>query len=104
MLTPNSIEVTWDQSYDFTGYFVSCASKASYAGAKNATLKGDEIRNYTLTNLVENTPYDITVQGLTRDGRKSDHSDEISIITQKAGTYVHSILSDYVILILHNSS
>ena len=90
MLTADSVEVTWDHSSDFTGYFVSCTSTASYAGAKNATLKGDEIKSCTLTNLVGNTPYDIIVQGITRDGIKSDHSDEISITTQKAGTYIVS--------------
>ena len=103
MLTADSVEVTWDQSSDFTGYFLSCTSTASYAGAKNATLKGNEITSYTLTNLVENTPYDIIVQGITRDGRKSDYSTEVSIITQKAGKYIRSILSDYVILILYSS-
>ena len=90
VLTADSVEVTWDQSSDFTGYFVSCTSTASYAGAKNATLKGGETTCYTLTNLVENTPYDIIVQGFSTDGRKSDHSDEISIITQKAGMYIHA--------------
>ena len=103
VLTPNSVEVTWDQSSDFTGYFVSCTSTASYAGAKNATLKSNEITSYTLTDLVENTPYDIIVQGVSKDGRKSDDSDKISIITQKAGTYVHIIVLDYVILILHTA-
>ena len=104
MLTADSVEITWDQSSDFTGYFVSCTSKASYAGAKNAILKGDEITSHTLTNLVENTPYDIIVQGISKDGRKSDSSDEIPIVTQKAGTYAYGILSEYVILILYNSS
>ena len=87
VLTPNSIEVTWDQSSDFTGYFVACTSPASYAGAKNAILKGNETTKCTLTNLVENTPYDIVVQGISKDGRKSDHSTKQSVITQKAGMY-----------------
>ena len=90
MLTADSVEVTWDQSSDFTGYFVSCTSTASYAGAKNATLKGNEIKSCTFTKLVENTPYDIIVQGITRDGRKSDHSTEVSIMTPKDGMYVHT--------------
>ena len=93
VLTPHSAEVTWDQSSDFIGYFVLCTSTASYAGAKNATLKGSETTCYTLTNLVENTPYDITVQGVSKDGRKSDHGTKVSIITQKAGKYLRNTVS-----------
>ena len=87
VLTPNSVEVTWDQSPDVTGYFISCTSPASYAGVKNVIVYGGDTTSHALTNLVENTPYDITVQGLTRDGRKSDHSDEESIVTPKAGKW-----------------
>ena len=84
MITPNSIEVTWDQLCDVTGYIISCTT-ASYAGSKSVIWNGGDTTSCTLTNLVENTPYDITVQGLTRDGRKSEHSTEVSITTQKAG-------------------
>ena len=91
VLTPNSVEVTWDQSPDVTGYFISCASPASYAGAKNEMVKGGDTTSFILTKLVENTPYDITVQGLNRDGRKSQCSDEISITTQKSGMHRSSI-------------
>ena len=98
MLTPNSVKVTWDESSDVTGYFISCTctSPASYAGAKNVIKDGDDATSYTLTDLVENTPYDITVQGLTKDGRKSDYSTEVSIITQKAGKW-------YICIILYQS-
>ena len=101
VLTPNSVEVTWDQSSDVTGYFISCTSTASYAGVKNVMVNRGDATSHTFTNLVENTPYDITVQGITRDGRKSDHSDIESIITQKAGKLcmLVSYVSEYVIFV-----
>ena len=85
VLTPNSVEVTWDQSSDVTGYLISCNSTTSYAGGKNKMVNGGDTTSYTLTDLVENTPYDITVQGIIVDGRKSDFSTDVSILTQKAG-------------------
>ena len=91
--TPHSVEVTWDQSSDFTGYLVSCISTASYAGAKIEIVKGGDTTSHTLTNLVENTPYNITVQGLTKDGTKSDYSTKVSISTGKAGMYIRNYVS-----------
>ena len=88
MLTSDSVQVTWDQSSDFTGYLISCTSPASYAGAKNSIVNGVDATSYTLTNLVENTLYVITVQGITKDGRKSLCSNEVSVKTSTAGTYV----------------
>ena len=87
VLTPNSVAVTWDKSSGVTGYLISCISPVSYAGNRNVMVNDGDITSYTLTKLVENTPYDITIQGVTRDGRKSDHSTEVlSIKTQKVGT------------------
>ena len=85
MVTPNSIEVTWDQLPDVTDYLISYTTTASYAGSKSVILNGGITTSHTITKLVENTPYDITVLGLTKDGRKSEHSTEVSITTQKAG-------------------
>ena len=85
ILRSNSVEVTWDKSSDVTGYLISCNSFVSYAGNKNVVVHGGDTTTHILTNLVENTPYDITVQGITRDGRQSDLSTEVSITTQKAG-------------------
>ena len=62
VLTPNSVDVTWDQSPDVTGYLISCTTAASYAGGKNVIVNGGDTTSYTITDLVENTPYDITVQ------------------------------------------
>ena len=85
MLTPNNVEVTWDQSPDVIGYLISCTSSAAYAGAKNVIVNGGDNTSHTFTNMIENTPYAITVQGLTGDGRMSDHSTEVAITTQKVG-------------------
>ena len=85
MLTCNSIEVTWDQSPDVTGYLISCTSTASYAGGKSVIVDGGDNTSYAFTDLIENTPYDITVQGLTRDGRKSEPSPKESIMTKVVG-------------------
>ena len=86
MITADSVKVTWDRSSDFTGYLVSCTSSASYAGAKNPIVYGADATSHTITNLVENTPYVITVQGLTRDGKKSLCSNEVKVETFTAGT------------------
>ena len=86
MITADSVEVTWDQSSNFTGYFVSCTSPASYAGAKNSNVNGADATSHIITHLVENTPYVITIQGLTRDGRKSLCSNEVKVETFTAGT------------------
>ena len=60
---------------------------------------GGDTTSHELTKLVENTPYEISVQGLTSDGRKSDPSKGESIITQKAGRwYIRiNIISEYII-------
>ena len=85
MLTCNSVEVTWDQSSSVTGYLISCTSPAAYAGNKNVMVNGGDTTRHTLRNLVENTPYNIIIQGIARDGRKSKHSNEVSIRTTTAG-------------------
>ena len=85
MLRTNSVEVTWDQSPDFTGYFISCTSTLSYAGVKNVIVHGGDVTSHALTNLVENTPYDITVQGLTKDGGRSLCSNKVSVKTSTVG-------------------
>ena len=102
VLTPNSVEVTWDQSSDVTGYLISCTSPASYAGNENVIVNDGDATSYTLTNLIENTPYNITVQGVTRDGRKSDCSITVSLTTQKFGMLL-LIQYNNVMLTLHSS-
>ena len=85
MLTPNSVKVTWDQPSRVTGYLISCISLVSYAGNKNVMVNGGDKTSHTFTDLIENTPYNITVRGITGDGRESEHSDLVSIKTATAG-------------------
>ena len=85
VLTCNSVEVTWDQSLEATGYLISYTSPASYAGGKNVMVNSGDTTSFTLTSLVENTSYVITVQSLARGGRKSEPSVKKSIRTVKAG-------------------
>ena len=84
VLTPNSVEVTWDQLSNVTGYFITCTTADSYDGDKNVIVHGGDTTNHTFTDLVENIPYNIIVQGITGDGRKGEHSTTVSLITQKA--------------------
>ena len=79
------VEVTWDQSPEATGYLISCTSTVSYAGSKTVMVSGGDKTIYKLTGLVENTPYDITVQSLTKARKRSEHSTKQSITTAKAG-------------------
>ena len=85
VLTPNSVEVTWDHLLEATGYLISCTSPASYAGGKSVIVNGGDNTSHTIAKLVENTPYDITVRGLTGDGRKSLCSKKTSVKTSTAG-------------------
>ena len=85
VLTPNSIEVTWDQSPDVTGYLISCTSPASYAGNRNVIENSGNTTSHTFNDLVENTPYNITVQGLTKHGNKSPYSNQVSVKTSTTG-------------------
>ena len=87
VLTPGSVKVTWDQLCGVTGYLISCTSPAPYAGNKNVIVNDYDTTSHTLTNLVENTPYVITVQGLTKDGSKSPCSNEVSFTTSTAGKW-----------------
>ena len=85
VIAPNSVEVTWDQSSDVIGYLISCTTSASYAGGKNKMVNDGDTTSYTLTDLVENTLYDITVQCISRDDKKSLCSNEVSVKTSTAG-------------------
>ena len=101
LLTTTSVEVTWDQLSDVNGYLISFTSLVSYAGNKNVIVSGSDATWFTLTKLVENTPYDITVQGVTRDSGMSDCSIKVSITTQKAGKSL--IQCNNVVLALYSS-
>ena len=87
MLTSGSVEVTWDELSDAIGYLILCTTTASYAGGKNVIVNGGDTTRQTLTNLVENTPYDIIVQGIGEDGGKSPCSDMMSVKTSTPGKW-----------------
>ena len=73
--------VTWDKSDDATGYYISCTNTGH--GDKKEPVDGGDTTNYTLSELEENTPYNITVQALNINGIKGDQSDVASIRTGK---------------------
>ena len=86
VLTPRSVEVTWDQSSssDVTGYLISYTTTASYTSGGSVTVSGRSTTSHTLTNLEEDTLYTITVQATTSDGM-SANSNEVSVRTYTDG-------------------
>ena len=87
MLTPRSVEFTWNQplSFGVTGYLISYTTTALYTSGGSVTVDGGSITNYTLTNLEEDTLYTITVQATTSDNRTSAISNEVSVRTYTDG-------------------
>ena len=87
MLTPRSVEVTWEtsSSSDVTGYLISYTTTASYvdnSDRSNSTTAS--VTSSILTNLEEDTLYTITVQA-TSSGRMSANSNEVSVTTYTDG-------------------
>ena len=85
VLSHSSVEVTWDQLSDATKYTISYSTTASRISGRSVTVKGGSTTSCNIKNLEVNTPYIITVQATTSDGRKSDLSSEVSVITNVAG-------------------
>ena len=83
LVKSTSIEITWDRSDGATGYYISYTTTALRGGKKHEPVDAGNTTKYTLTNLVENTPYDITVQGYARYGRRSVKSAVVTIKTGK---------------------
>ena len=48
------------------------------------TVKGGSTTSHTITDLEGSTPYTVTLQATTRDGRKSSVSNEVSVRTGKS--------------------
>ena len=86
MLTPRSVEVTWEPSTssDVTGYLISYTTTASYTSGGSVTVNDDSTTSGTLTNLEEDTLYTITVQA-TSDNRMSANSNEVPVRTYTDG-------------------
>ena len=83
MISHSSVEVTWDQLPDAAEYTISYSTTASHISGGSVTVKGGSTTSHTLRNLEGNTPYAITVQATTSDGRKSAFSSKVSIKTSK---------------------
>ena len=83
VLTPHSVEVTWDPSPSskVTGYLISYTTSVSYTSGRKVTVNGHDTTSHTLTNLEENTLYAITVRATTNDNRMSAYSNEVSVTT-----------------------
>ena len=73
MLTPRSVEVTWDPSpsSDVTGYLISYTTTASYTSSGSVTVIGHSTTSVNIDNLEEDTLYTITVQATTDDDDRS---------------------------------
>ena len=83
VLSPQSIEVTWDPSTspDITGYHISYDTTAS---SGSEMVNDGSATSSAFTNLEENTLYTITVQAL-RSNEMSGNSNEASAMTLTAG-------------------
>lgn len=55
-----------------------------YTSGGNMSVDGNDTTNYTLTDLEENTPYNITVRAVS-DNRTSGDSNQVSVTTFSAG-------------------
>ena len=84
MLSPRSVEVTWQPSSSsgVTGYLISYSTTASYTSGGSVTVNGGSIMNHTFNeNLEEDTYYTFTVQATTSDNRMSASSNKVSVKT-----------------------
>ena len=87
VLTPRSVEVTWDAfpvSSGVTGYLISYTTTASYTSGGSMPVNDVNTASYNITNLEEGTTYTIAVQATSSSGM-SNNSDEVSVTTDTAG-------------------
>ena len=87
MLTPHSVEITWDisSSSGVTGYLISCTTTVLYTSGGSVRVNGGSTTSRTLTNLEEDTLYTITVQATGNNNRMSVNSIEVSVTTYTDG-------------------
>ena len=85
VLTPRSVEVTWDPSPSpgITSYLISYTTTASYTNGGSVSVDG-ATTSHTFTNLEEGTLYTITVQATNSSGI-SANSNEVSVTTYTDG-------------------
>ena len=88
VLTPRSVEVTWEESSstNVTGYLISYSTTASYASGGNVTVDGSNSTSHIFTSLEENTLYTIMVQAIRNDAMSSN-SNEVSVTTYTDGKW-----------------
>ena len=88
VLTPRSVEVTWEESSstNVTGYLISYSTTASYASGGNVTVDGSNSTSHIFTSLEENTLYTIMVQAIRNDAM-SNNSNEVSVTTYTDGKW-----------------
>ena len=96
VLTPHTVDVTWNQSSGVTGYILSYTATNTNANSQNVKVNCGNSTSYCLDNLKENTIYTMTVQSININGKKSFSSKEVQVNTYKAGKYVHNM---YLIII-----
>jgi len=86
VLTPRSVEVTWDPSSlsGVTGYLMSYTTTASYTSGGSVRVNDGSTTSGTLTNLEEDTLYTITVQAIG-NGVMSVNSSEVSVTAYTDG-------------------
>ena len=85
VLSHCSVEVMWDRLSDATEYIISYSTTASHINDGSVTVKGVSTTSHTLKYLESKTPYTITLQATTSDGRRSALSSELLVITHAAG-------------------
>ena len=86
VLTPRSVEVTWNAfptSSGIIGYLISYNTTASYTTDGYELAIGVSTSRYILTNLEEYTNYIITIRAYSNSGM-SEESNEVSVTTYTA--------------------
>lgn len=85
VLTPRSVEVTWDPSSSdgVTGYIISYTTNATYTSSGSVTVNSRDSTSVNFSNLEESTHYNITVQATTNDvdGRSANVTVEVTTYT-----------------------
>ena len=101
VLTPRSVRITWNPSSSLsnvTAYLITYTTSASYTSDGNLTVNGTDTASGTLTDLEENTLYDISVQSISVNGIISSESNEVSVTTYTDGMYIMHVIIKYHVL------
>ena len=86
VITPRSVEIRWDKPSQscITGYLISYTTNASYTSGGNMTMNGSTT-NVTITNLEENTLYNITTQAISNRGISFRSNHYLLVVTLSDG-------------------